>query len=466
MAWYYLNTQGKHTGPVTETELPALYRNGHVDAKTLFWAEGCAEWQALESIPELQSAVTAAGTSTSGANEMDELEKWKAEMESAGAYDDDPKPEGDTTNKGVKRGVIAAAAEPLERPSTPEEKSFVDDDGTMYIWDKEKRVFVAQAENVATYDEADMVFQEEEEVMPILTKKGVIIDPKSTKKQPDKDKLEAAIEREKEKQQKVKEAKEKKAATWFELKNNTSVYVTGLPLDVTIEEICEVFGKCGIIKDDVNGNPRVKIYRDKATGQPKGDGLVTFLRTPSVDLAINLLDDAPFRPEMSQRMSVSSAEFEMKGDQYISKKENGRAKKQKVMKQEKDLGWGGFDDSVKREKCTVVLKHMFTIDEVLNAGLGFVSELEADIAEECCKIGPCVKLKTYSMHPEGVVTVQFKTPEHANKCMEMMHGRWFGGNQVLASIWDGKTNYHQQQVKESEEEQAARLERYAAELER
>eukprot|EP00959_Pyramimonas_sp_CCMP1952_P297230 6218315-Pyramimonas_sp.AAC.1 len=302
--------------------------------------------------------------------------------------------------------------------------------------------------------------------MPILTKKGVIIDPKSKKQQPDKDKLEAAIEREKEKQQKAKKHKEKKDATWFELKNNTSVYVTGLPHDVTTEEICEVFGKCGIVKDDVNGNPRVKIYRDKATGQPKGDGLVTFLRTPSVDLAINLLDDAPFRPENpSQRMTVSSAEFEMKGDQYISKTENGRAKKQKVIKQEKDLGWGGFDDSVKREKCTAVLKHMFTIQEVLNAGLGFVSELEADIAEECCKVGPLVKLKTYSMHPEGVVTVQFKTPEAATKTVEMMHERWFGGNQVHASIWDGKTNYHQQQVKESEEEQAARLERYAAELE-
>lgn len=34
--------------------------------------------------------------------------------------------------------------------------------------------------------------------------------------------------------------KEEKPAAWFELKVNTSVYVTGLPDDVTVEEIVEV----------------------------------------------------------------------------------------------------------------------------------------------------------------------------------------------------------------------------------
>lgn len=40
---------------------------------------------------------------------------------------------------------------------------------------------------------------------------------------------------------------------WFELKQNTSVYVTGLPEDVTAEEVAETFGKCGIIKEDDKG---------------------------------------------------------------------------------------------------------------------------------------------------------------------------------------------------------------------
>lgn len=147
---------------------------------------------------------------------------------------------------------------------------------------------------------------------------------------------------------------------WFDLKKNTSVYVTGLPEDVSVQEMVEVFSKCGIIKEDdqvcscacpvgwlafpacsgIQGmlelqgfsekgsrggshapragvapprahasspggapggprpctqrHPRIKIYRDEA-GVPKGDGLVTFLKEPSVELAIQLLDGAPFR---------------------------------------------------------------------------------------------------------------------------------------------------------------------------
>lgn len=51
----------------------------------------------------------------------------------------------------------------------------------------------------------------------------------------------------------------------------------------------QVFAKCGIIKEDEDRAPRVKLYKDPATGLPKGDGRVTYLKEPSVRLMPHLL---------------------------------------------------------------------------------------------------------------------------------------------------------------------------------
>ena len=45
------------------------------------------------------------------------------------------------------------------------------------------------------------------------------------------------------------------------MKQNTSVYVTGLPPDATEAEVLQLFGKCGVVKSADDGRPRVKVYR-------------------------------------------------------------------------------------------------------------------------------------------------------------------------------------------------------------
>jgi len=51
----------------------------------------------------------------------------------------------------------------------------------------------------------------------------------------------------------------------------------------------------------------------------KGDGLVTYLKEASVQLACTILDGAAFRPSMASKMSVTAAHFELKGD-FVAKK--------------------------------------------------------------------------------------------------------------------------------------------------
>lgn len=79
-------------------------------------------------------------------------------------------------------------------------------------------------------------------------------------------------------------------------KQNTAVYVTGLPPDATVEEVAELFSrKCGVIAEEIDsGRPRIKMYTD-ADGNFKGDALIVFFKPQSVDMAIMLLDDTDFR---------------------------------------------------------------------------------------------------------------------------------------------------------------------------
>jgi HIV Tat-specific factor 1 len=121
------------------------------------------------------------------------------------------------------------------------------------------------------------------------------------------------LKREKNKK-KAKRQAEKRKEKWYCPKINTFVYISGLPLDITEEELKDFMTKAGILRIDLNtGKEKLKLYRDES-GFPKGDAAVSYAKEESVDLAIENLNNNEIRSGFIVR--VERAQFNQKQDDY------------------------------------------------------------------------------------------------------------------------------------------------------
>ncbi|KAF2460737.1 hypothetical protein BDY21DRAFT_130815 [Lineolata rhizophorae] len=241
-------------------------------------------------------------------------------------------------------------------------------------------------------------------------------------------------------------------------RQNTAVFVTNLPLDATFDEIDDLFSRNGgAILEDENGNKRIKLYTDEQ-GRFKGEALIIYLNAISVGQAITLLDESYLsfgRTHPNGLMRVQQADMSYKKhqddepQQRKSRKEKIAYKEMKREQHRKVEDWNSDEETeemgkpkkpIRNADKWVVLKHMFTLKELEDDPDAF-DEIIDDVREECAKIAPVNSVLLFDQEPEGVMKVQFSSPDDAQRCVQTMRGRRFGGQAVVAYVDDGLVRF-------------------------
>lgn len=90
-----------------------------------------------------------------------------------------------------------------------------------------------------------------------------------------------------------------------------TIFIQGLPNDCRETEIAEFFGSIGPIKKSKKnhnmGDPTIYIYKDKRTGQPKGEATVSYEDVETAQSAIKWFDGNPFGARKVGSLKVSIA---------------------------------------------------------------------------------------------------------------------------------------------------------------
>jgi len=454
--WYYVNREGQQQGPILSTLLVSKLKEGSIDGLTLVYSnDHCKEWTKLSEVSYLKEYIQ-----KSISNDDDDDDNSKLPRITN---------QNTVTNFDIQAQTFNLDDEYLDQPvypfqtkkpvsassSSSVKKVFTADDGLKYLWDEEEQDWVEYDGDSGDEDEEEDNDDDDDDKDERKRDKKKVSFNDNDKND---DTTKAVPSDNNDNKQKKRKRKNKKGP-------NTWVYVTGLPADVTTEEIQSHFGKVGLIAlNPLDQQPKIKIYRTD-DGECKGDCSIGYNAIESVKMALDILHDGYIRP--THKIQVTQAEFEIKDKIQSSSSKRAPTSNvsqaqiktaQRAMKQA--LAWNEDDDiGVNKSQALkiIVLEGMFDPIDFANDPK-FEEELEKDIVTECEKFGQILKMTLFSKNPRGIVIVKFNTGYAAQETIKLMNGRFFSGKKIKAYYWDGKTDYtvsssSSEQHEEEEEDQ-------------
>ena len=490
LQWYFIDTEKQQRGPMISRMIMHKVRRGEIDGFTLVYSSITdGEWKKLSDVDVLKQAILQMTAEEEAAEAAANAIAQQSETTQQVYFidEDDTTPQASFAQyqaaMAAKQAALAAisggnnqskSSDNVGQVPLGSKKAFRADSGVKYQWDDVENDWV-ECEN----DDGD---DEEEVAEPVkVVAKVASSSSSSSKKRPpltddangdddddgeDEDDADGTTGATSESsatgqvapKRKRNKKKKKKAAPTFWL------YVSGLPKDVTMEEIKEHFSKVGLIAiSPVDCQSKIRIYRDPETNECKGDCSLCYHAEASMLMALDVLDGGYIRP--AYKITVKRAEFTQGegtagssgggggggaggNDKGHSQQSQPRAKPSTAQVRvaraamNQALAWNEEDDlglSSSSALKIVVIEGMFVPQDFNDES--FSDMLEQDIATECGKCGQIEKITVFSKHIKGVVIVKFSTSYAAQECVRSMNGRFFGGKQLRSYFWDGQTDF-------------------------
>ena len=261
-------------------------------------------------------------------------------------------------------------------------------------------------------------------------------------------------------------SKKSKKAKFSKRNAKLWIYISGLPTrGVTVEDLRRYFSKAGLLDlDPETLQPKIKLYKDRSTGDLKGDASVCYARSESVELALQILDNSLW--DKDHPIKIERAKFEAKAGSGNaatngSTRQNGHDRKRKrpiseaqrkvvrlAILQAQDEGFGGRLTGGRKGLCIIIVKKIMK---------GIPEEkLEDVLYESFQKYGSIEKITCISK--TDVVIVKFVEPVAASAALKSLNGSPNPRTKetIEAIYWDGVTDYTKvagDEQKEKEEEE-------------